>query len=462
MDFLQLYTHYLSKVIKQKVSYTNQLLFTTCSFINLIAFKANDSNGLNNLVPVMLEMSAKLLGSDSADCQIAAHTVLVVFGAALPLRKEIILAATETILANLVEEKAKKSALISIGKLFQTLKGHGNVDQLPSNLYKLFDSRFSSQYLVEFLTSGDKVVMDKFLTAYIRSTLRYDHEKLDSMVSLLKKFDLENFELRLIVIDLIHLSEVFQERSVLIAIFEYFISLDETRVIKCLNSLNLSPELFELRLTTSLFSAKEDDSASLTEIDTTKVLGVNSTSEPFKEFLNRNAQYIVTKNASMIVEDDVKFGKILSLYVEAVAKKFQPGLFLSSFFTTVESRLTFLLRVIISPASPAALRVASITNFSKSINQIGQDSNLFSLIPILIAALNDASKTVRIAVKKVLVQISKRPFTKRYFLSNKLYGDVEVPMVSPKDAELWLNRFLDDYMVENYDISKLVIPEKLA
>ncbi|SCU86040.1 LADA_0D11848g1_1 [Lachancea dasiensis] len=460
-DFLKLYTQYLSKVIKQQVTYTNQLLFTSCAFINLIAYKSNDIEGLGNLLPTLLEIAAKLLGSDSADCQIAAHTILVVFGSALPLKKEIILAAAETILANLKDDKAKRSAFISIAKLFQTMMSNGNVDQMPLSLYKLFDSKFNLDCLVEYLRAGDKILADKFLTAYIRSVLRYDHQKLTALVKLLKSISLEAFEMRHIIADLIHLSEVYEEKAALVEIFEYFISIDEDRVVQSLSSLNLTPELFELRLATSLFSTQEDTDTTFNNIGASKIMGANSTIEPFKDFLNKNSQYITTKATSIMVEEDERFAKLLSLFVEAVAKKFKAGLFLSSFFTTVEGRLTFLLRVIISPATPATLRMESLANFSKAINQIGQDSNLFSLVPILIAGLNDSSKNVKIAIRKVLVQISKRPFTKHYFLVNKLYGDVEIPMVNPKDAEAWLKKFLDAFVVENHDIANLMFPKKM-
>ncbi|SCU80096.1 LAFA_0B07470g1_1 [Lachancea sp. 'fantastica'] len=461
-DFLKVYIQYLSKVIEQKMAYTNQLLFTTCSFINLIAFRSNDLDALNALVPTVLEICAKLLASDLSDCQIAANTILVVFGTALPLKKEIILAATETILANLVDDKAKRSAFISIGKLFQTLKGHGNVDQMPASLYKLFNSKFSLESLIQQLLGTDKLVIDKFLTSYVRSVLRYDHPKLNSLISLFKVVQLEAYESRLIILDLIHLSEVFDDKRLLVDVFEYFISLDEDRVIKCLNSLNLDPELFELRLTTSLFKSKEGGAdGSIKELESSKVLGVSSHAEPFKEFLSRHSSYITTKVTSIIIEEEEKYSKLLSLYVEAVSKGFKAGLFLSSFFTTIEGRLTFLLRVIISPAAPIALRLESLSNLSKSIHQIGQDSNLFSLVPILIAALHDTSKNVRTAVKRILYQIAKRPFTKHYFLSNKLYGDVNIPMISPKDAESWINKFLEDYMIENHNITSLVIPKKL-
>lgn len=74
MDFLKLYTSYLDQCIKHNATYTNQLLFTTCCFINVVAFNSNNDEKLNQLVPILLEISAKLLASKSKDCQIAAHT----------------------------------------------------------------------------------------------------------------------------------------------------------------------------------------------------------------------------------------------------------------------------------------------------------------------------------------------------------------------------------------------------
>lgn len=460
MDFLRLYTNYLSTTIKQKVTYTNQLLFTTCSLINLVAFNSGDENSLTKLVPIILEVSAKLLVSSSVDCQIAAHTVLVVFATALPLSKEIVLAATETILANLTNGKAKRSALISICKLFQTLRGQGNVDQLPPSIYKLFDSRFDFDFLGEFLDKKEKVPVDKFITTYIRAVARYDHDKLDHLVPLLKGVKLEKFEVRLIITDLIHLSEVIEDKSQLINIFEYFISINEDMVLRCLGSLNLSAELFEMRLTTSIFAANRAIDDTPIDIEPAKVIGASKSVESFKEFLNKNSEHINTKNTSMLIEDDQKFGKLLSLFVEAVSKKYQPLLFLSSFFTTMEGRLTFLLRVTVSPASPVALRLISLNTLSKLINQIDHETNVFTLVPILITALSDISKNVRSSVKKILTQILKRPFTKHYFLANKIYGDLDVPMLSPKDSQTWLEDFLREYLIENYDISNVFIPKK--
>lgn len=463
MDFLKLYANYLSKCIKQRTTYTNQLLFSSCCFINLVAYNSNNEEKLNDLVPVILEISAKLLASNYEDCQIAAHCILVVFATALPLSKAIILAAGETILSNLESDKAKKSALVTIFKLSQTLKGQGNVEQLPAKLYKLFDIKFGIEYLIDFLDKSDCPACDKFVTTYIRAIARYDHSKLSLIVKLLKKVKLEMFEVRLIITDLIHLSEVVEDKSQLIGLFEYFVSINEELVLKCINSLNISRELFEIKMTTSLFTTTEESNENevMKAISAEKMANKNSQSPTFKDFMDKKSAFINTNNKSMLAESDESFGHLLPLFVEAVGKNFPAGLFLSSFFTTLEARITFLLRVLVSPAAPIALRLISLNNISKYINGIDKESNVFTLVPCLICALSDISKNVRLGVKKLLIQISKRPFTKHYFMVNRIYGeDTDIPMLSPKDGEAWLNNFLEGYLIDDYDFSNLVIPKK--
>lgn len=463
IDFLKLYASYLSKCIKKKTTYTHQMLFTSCCFINLIAFNSNDEDKLNTLVPIFLEVAAKLLASNSVDCQIAAHCILVVLAASLPLKKTILLAATETILANLDNAEVRKSALATICKLFQTLKGAGNVDQLPAKLYNLFESKIGLEYMLEYLTNSDPTLCDKFVTSYIRAIARYDHAKLSKIVEILKKMKLEKFEERLIITDLIHLSEVLEDKTQLIALFEYFVSINEELVLKCINALNISSELFEIKLTTSLFKSNEQS----TDQDVLKALANEKGSDnkartvTFKEFLEKHSSSINTSNKSMLDSGDNNFSGLLSLFIESVGKNFAAGLFLSSFFTTLEGRITFLLRVLVSPAAPAALRLVALTNISKYINSIDKESNVFTLIPCLICGLNGVSKPVRIGIKKVLSQIAKRPFTKHYFMSNRIYGEnKEIPLLSPKDSENWLNHFLNEYLVENYDVTTLLVPKK--
>lgn len=462
MDFLKLYTNYLGKCVKQGTTYTSQLLFSSCCFVNLIAYANNDEERLNSLVPVVLEISAKLLASNSADCQIAAHCVLVVLATALPLKKTIILAATETILSN-VQTGAKKSALATIFKLFQTLKCQGNVDQLPDRLYKVFDEKYGINYLNDYLNKGDSPQCDKFITCYLRAVARYDYEKLSSTIIILKSIKLEKFELRLFITDLIHLSEVLSDKSQLITAFEYLVSVNENLVLNCLKSLDINREIFEIRLTTSLFSNKGEinESDIMHALSSEDANGKMAKTPSFKEFMDKHSALINTSNRSMLAESDISFNKILSLFLEAVGNKYSVGQFLSSFFTTLEGRITFLLRILVSSSAPSALKLIALDNISKCINGIDKESNVFALVPCLVCSLGDLSKNLRLGVKKLLSQISKRPSTKHYFMAKRLYGeDVDFPLLNPKDGELWLNNFLSEYVVEDHKISNLLIPKK--
>ncbi|QHS74146.1 snoRNA-binding rRNA-processing protein UTP10 [Saccharomyces paradoxus] len=460
MDFLKLYTNYLDQCIKHNATYTNQLLFTTCCFINVVAFNSNNDEKLNQLVPILLEISAKLLASKSKDCQIAAHTILIVFATALPLKKTIILAAMETILSNLDAKEAKHSALLTICKLFQTLRGQGNVDQLPSKIFKLFDSKYDTASVLSFLDKEDKPVCDKFITSYTRSIARYDQSKLSIILSLLKKIRLERYEVRLIIIDLIHLSEILDDKSQLVELFEYFTSINEDLVLKCLRSLGLTGELFEIRLTTSLFTNADVNTDIVKQLSDPVEVSKKDTAS-FQAFLDKHSEFINTTNMSMLAETGERYKKVLSLFTEAIGKGYQASSFLTSFFTTLESRITFLLRVTISPAAPTALKLISLNNIAKYINSIEKEANIFTLVPCLICALRDASIKVRTGVKKILSLIAKRPSTKHYFLSDKLYGEnIAIPMLNPKDSEAWLSGFLNEYVTENYDISRIFTPKR--
>ncbi|CAI6822806.1 BAF_HP2_G0031780.mRNA.1.CDS.1 [Saccharomyces cerevisiae] len=57
----------------------------------------------------------------------------------------------ETILSNLDAKEAKHSALLTICKAVPNIKGQGNVDQLPSKIFKLFDNKFDTVSILTFL-----------------------------------------------------------------------------------------------------------------------------------------------------------------------------------------------------------------------------------------------------------------------------------------------------------------------
>lgn len=470
LDFIRLFTEFLSQSIRNNMTYQNQLLFTSCTFINIIAWnKTNNDKRLNELIPICLELSAKLLDVASSDCQIAAHTILLVLSSAIPLQVSIIYAAMETIIANLKDQNASRSALITIIKMFQTVQNDKKVEFLSLKLFTLFDKSFTVEQMVAFIRENKDLHLDKFITIYIRSIARYNQDKLNSMVDILRNVSLEKYELQLIITDMIHLTEITDQKDQLLEIFEFLVKDQRDLILSCLEALNIPPQLFEVKLTTSLFEIHgvfqgsteyntEDENQFIKKL----TANTNQKEKPnFQEFIDKNAKFINISDTSVLSSSDELFNQWLKLFLDSTSKGHQPGLFLTSFFTTLEARITFLVRVASSPASPSVLKAIALSNILRCFNSIDSDSNIFTLVPCLIPALINSSKNVRTIALKVLKQISKRPFTKRYFLADKLYGnDVQFAKLNPKDAEAWLNLFLDEYMPENSELSKIFVPKK--
>ena len=461
MDFLKVYTNFLSKCLEHRTAQHDQLAFATCCYINLLAFNSNNNAALNELTPVLLDVSSKLLKSSSSDAVICGHTILVVISTTIPHMKQIVNAAVETVLSNLTEERTKKSGLLCLLKLYQSLKGEDSIDPMPELIYKLIDRRFSDEYILDTIARESFVAYDIFITSYIRAALKYNHGKFLSNSDLLLKTELTRFQLKTIVSDLLSLSKDLEDKSILVATFEALVNRDEALVLDCLQHAGIPPDILEIRLMTSLF-AKENESV---DTDINKELEKATEEEAkvptFQEFLEKNSRYMHTSGLSMLVEPDTSFNKYLTLFTECLNRNYDSDEFLTSFFTTLEARVTFLLRSSISPSAPVVLRLVALGFLSKYLNNIDRDSNLFTLVPCLVCALNDPSRRVRLAAKNVLTQISERPATKHYFLLPKIYGEnVTLQMLAPDDGQLWLKGLLGDYMVENRDFSSMFVPKR--
>ena len=468
-EFLAEYEKFLHQCIKKNFINSKLLCFTTCSLVNLLTHTTSKTENL--FVSKIIEIVAKLLmakNNHSHDCQMSAHTILVVLSKK-NLDSKIIMAALETMLSNL-HPMAHKSAFIAMASLCQSMDGTISVEQFPMKLYNLIASKFNNDIQNLIVVHGAN--FDKFLTSFIRSIIRYDQDKFPKVVQLLDTTILQTFEEKIIVNDLIHLSEIIEDKTKLVPIFEKLIAQnDEPLILSCLESLGLSGEIFEIRLTTSLFvnninsgDTEKDIERIVRDVESSKIVGGMTDILPFKDWMSKNAQFCFTSNQSLLSANDDVFNKLLSLFLEALGKKYSIGLFLNSFLTTIEARITFLLRVTVSPASPVALKLVGLSHLSKMFNSIDKDLNLFTLVPVLVTGLFDVSKNVRLSIKKVLQQILKKTDSKNdnFLLIKSIYGDIDLSetMMSPSDSYVWLHTFLENYNVDNYDLSRSVIHKK--
>ncbi|KAL6926374.1 hypothetical protein ACO0SA_003334 [Hanseniaspora valbyensis] len=459
------YFKYISKLLKHKLGSQSVYTFICVLSINLVSTYPNI---LQELIPGVLEISAKLLAcKDSTwnEAQTAAHTMLLVLSK-VDLNETIVFAAVETILTNLrSSSNIQKSGFITIGSLLQSLTGE--TKQFSLKLYKLIKEKYGST--ISYYINTQELPINKLIIAYIRSIIRYDfQEGLENVIEVLKSSkNLSTFEKKSIIFDLINLSEIVNDKSILAPVFVYLISINELLVVECLSSLNISPEIFEIRLTTSLFNDSDkmgSDNAEevLKKINSSKVIGAMTEVEPYKQWESKNSQYIFTKKESLLATKSSDFNKLLSLFVEALGKKYSTKQFLESFFTNFESRITFLIRVLASPAAPSALKLLIVENLTRITGSISKDVNLFTLVPVLVCSLEDKSKAVKEAVCKYLRNhVLKRCLNENFFMLNSIYGDnKKISVFEPKHCDKWLRYFLDNYFVDSESLSEFCIIKK--
>ena len=446
------YFKFMSRLIKHKLGSQSVYTFISVLAINLVATYPNI---LSDLIPSVLEISAKLLAckdSSFKEAQTAAHTMLLVLSKT-DLNETIIFAAVETILTNIRDNSnTQKTGFITICSLLQSL--NGEVKQLSPRIFKLLNEKYGKTLVYNI--GIQELSVNKFVVSYIRSAIRYDYQDgLSAVIEVLKSYSfLSKYEKKLIISDLINLSEIVQDKSILAPIFTYLVKADELLVIESLIALNISPEIFEIRLTTSLFKESEEMDSNnaekvLKEISDSKIVGSMTTIEPYKEWESKHSQHVFNENISVLSIDTARFNKLLSFFVEALGRKYSTKQFLEFFFTNFESRITFLIRVLASSA-PSALKLVIVENLQRITGSISKTMNLFSLVPTLICALNDKSKSVREAIIRYLrSQVLKRCTNDTFFMIDSIYGkDVEISLFEPKQCDKWLKNFLDNYNVD--------------
>ncbi|ODQ58011.1 hypothetical protein WICANDRAFT_64160 [Wickerhamomyces anomalus NRRL Y-366-8] len=458
LDFLNLYIKYLEDGATKKILYSNQLLFFTCSAINSIAILSNDPKKVEQLIPLILEVSAKFLASSNSDAHVASHTVLAVLSTAVPLSQEIIYAATETILAN-IQKKVENSGLICITKLFQSLNS-SKYENIPVRIYRLLIKLITGdlERFDEILTSKT-IHSEKLVTVLVKTILAYEFDsRIPLVLSILKKVSLPEYEMSYIIRDSITAIDVIQQdKSDITELIEYYIKNQKDLLLDGLNVMSLTPDLLEAKLQTSLsLTGKED-------VENTPVQEViTETTEESKAKTIELFKSNKTKVVSFLTADlNAEFNKLLPLYIKALQSKVTEE-FQNEVFESSDGLYTFLVRVGISPSAPGFARTSALAAFKSLIPKIDPSVNLLTLVPVLFAGLYDTRRSVRGLSSDILKIISQRKVTDKFYLENSIFGSKskELQLISPKDGESFLKAVLENYFVESAGVSDILVNAK--
>ncbi|ONH67535.1 hypothetical protein BON22_2347 [Cyberlindnera fabianii] len=458
IEFFNLYVKYLEDSTTKNIIYSSQLLFFTCTAVNVIASLSTNDKAMNAIVPLVLEVSAKLLTSANPDAHVAAHTLLVVLSSAVPLSQEIIYAATETILAK-VQKKAEGSALVAVAKLFQSLNGT-KFENLPVRIYRMLIKLITSDIarFEEMLTSKN-VKCHKLVTVLAKTILAYDFEERVTLVlSVLKQVPLPSYEMSYIIRDSVDvIDQIEKDKTQIVDLFEFYIKEHEELLLNVLKDLNITIDILEIKLQTSLQTISKEDTTAIPEASEVTVTEAESKKDLIESFKSNN-----TKTVSFLAPgSEDEFNKLIPLFTKASRHNLVKD-FVNNTFSSSDSALTFLVRASVSVSVPSFARVQALTLVKDEIKNIDDKLNLLTLVPVLMTGLADPRRSVRVLAVETLRLISKRSQTGTFFMEKTLFGDEskKVQLISPKDGDVLLETILNEYFVENSEVSKLLVNSK--
>lgn len=458
LDFLNLYIKYLEDGSSKNILYSNQLLFFTCSAINSIAILSNDPKKVEQLIPLILEVSAKFLANSNPDAHVASHTILAVLSTAVPLSQEIIYAATETILAK-IHKKVENSGLICITKLFQSLNS-SKYENIPVRIYRLLIKLVTSD-LERFyeILSSKTIHSEKLVTVLVKTTLAYEFDtRIPLVLSILKKVSLPEYEMSYIIKDTITvIDSIEQDKSDITQLVEFYIETQKELLLQCLKDLDLNSDLLEAKLQTSLTL----ESTEAVEVSPAEEIDVESTEEHKVKTVESFKAHKTSTVSYLAVDLNNEFNNLLSLYIKALQAKATEE-FAQEIFQSVDGYYTYLVRVGISPSAPGFARVAALTTFKSLVSQIDSKLNLLTLAPVLLTGLYDARRSIRSLTSQILRAISQRKPTGKFYLEGSIYGgqSKELQLISPKDGEVFLTATLENFFVESAGISNILANTK--
>jgi U3 small nucleolar RNA-associated protein 10 len=458
IDFFNLYVKYLEDSTSKSIIYSNQLLFFTCTAVNVIAGLSKDDKKINFLTPLVLEVSAKFLTSANSDTHVAAHTILVVLATAVPLSQEIIYAATETILSK-IQKKSEGSGLVAIAKLFQSLNG-SKFENLPVRIYRMLIKLITSDVArFEDMLQSKTAKCHKLSTVLVKTILAYDFEDRSGLaLDILKQISLPSYEMSYIIRDsVVVIDSIEKNKSDITSLFEFYIENHKDLLLKVLDELKISVDILEIKLQASLQLNSSIQSDEIIDIDAVKGDEVESNEDLIKFFTS-----VKTSVPSFLASGlNHEFNKISSAFIKAVQAKLVDD-FISITFSSLDSAVTFLTRATVSPSVPAFARVQAFTKLIDGLNKIDASLNLLTLVPVLLTGLSDSRRTIRVLTVQVLKYISERKPTANFYLEQSIYGSEskDIQLISPRDGASFLKLVLDEYFVENYEVANILINSK--
>lgn len=394
-EFCYLYGRYVGENVNHNTHYELQLVFYTGMLLATLShLAAYEAKLLEKFVTPILEVCGMLLVKmQDSNCQVTAYTILSVLACVTTLSADVVVATVETIINFMPSSfNTKKRALGCIVRLFVSLPEISLPPHLAVGLLKQ-----EGVLVVSKETKGASKLAFAILLSVVANDL-YHEADMSLGIDLLEQTETSLHKYKLLVKEIISQIDQMKDRSLCIPLVEAIIKKEPKILTDAAQECNVGMDVLEMKLQMS-FSHQEEPLVEETQD------GDGEEAEQ-DEVLATEIKFSPSEATSFLHQDD-DFYSLIPVFLKAITSKHYKQ-FNKEVFCSPQASISFLLRVSLTWSLPSKARLFALQKLRLRVKEIQPEFSLHTLVPIIVALLNDTLATVRSFAVAILRSISER------------------------------------------------------
>ena len=470
-SFYRLYSEHVCDALRQQTIYREQLVFYMSNSAQVLASFCRDQKKLNEeYIPIVLECAVEFFKDHSyrnsahlaTDVRLTIYGILSVLCSITSLSNELVYSITKSIVASELAftPALKRQTFIMLGQLW-----HYYNDMDVPNLADLFKNLIPSVLLQDkqliFSLEEENFSISKFLFVYFAGLLDTDRDSAFEVLDLIQindsDFLFETVAKRLLLSVKSTVSQA--QRKTMVAFFTKMLKARKDLLLDVLSLHGMTISDLEILLVCTLDDSSEDIEVAVEDVEDNSVLA-QARGQKFAKMKTRLTNFLSISTSgelsSLIL---VLIGAIQGLSHVQQMNVF--GRFLRIvIIESVEARVSFTLRMALTPSIPKSLRLMAIKYVNNKLASLGESSDtiaVYLLTPILLLGLSDSFKPIRgyfrealsLVHRNVTSQVAAGDAASKYnlFMEEQLYSGVKPSnrsIITPQDAKTMLDTIMEN------------------
>ncbi|CAH2351796.1 U3 small nucleolar RNA-associated protein 10 [[Candida] railenensis] len=469
-EFFKFYNAYLVENLKNRTAYKDQLvLYLSCTVQVIASFsKSLAKFQEDGWLSLIVEGVGQLLVSRQEhqfslgvvhDCKLTAYSIISVLSSIVPLSQVLIESITKSIVSDprSFEIGLKRQTLIVLGQIWSQSSAKKGFPACHNGIDKYS--------LKELSLEGYKV--NKLIISFVLSD---NNNKNDNKLELLELISIENDSIFREIVQWLLLQIATNtnltdsDRKVLVSQFQKLMNQNLNLLKTCLNEYKSGYKVsdLEMALMATLGGSVDESDDMVIDMDEDEVEDIDEDAvegQQDNNEVNSIASASVVPTGESFFCNSSPFKSHLTALLTQLSSQPQNihrasiSKFSQSGFKSIESSISFYLRVAFTPAVPYNVRLLSLRFIKLRLKELSalHAYDFYLLIPLILLGLFDNNKNIRayfVEILKVVQSVSLEKNKKTtLFMEEVIYNEVaesKRAIISPADALKMLDLLNDD------------------